>query len=155
MTSFVFTLSLNFSIRFDVRKAFCDTPNISLNAFCRRAGDAPVISESSATVSMPPIAIVSRTRPMKRAFTSAAILSLGRQRRHGRKPADSASATVEKNTTFSCFGIFDLHDGRQKMPVVFTAKKNTPSKFLSLDRSAFQRQFSDPLMLGSCDIFRV
>src|SRR5690606_24243352 len=140
MTSFVFTLSLNFSIRFVVSKLFGDTPNISLNAFCRRAGDAPVISESSATVSMPPIAIVSRTRPIKRAFTSAAILSLGRQRRHGRNPAVSASAAVEKNTTFSRFGGFDRHDGRQKIPVVFTAKKNTPSKFLSLAKRAFQRR---------------
>jgi hypothetical protein len=34
---------------------------------------------------------------------------------------------LAKNSTFSGRGLRAVHDGRQKMPVVFTPVKNTPS----------------------------
>ena len=47
---------------------------------------------------------------------------LGLQRLQGRKPPDNAcSCIVEKMRTFSFFGSLDLHEGRQKTPVDFTA----------------------------------
>src|SRR5262245_3457549 len=53
--------------------------------------------------------------------------SKGAQRLHGRNPANRASPTVAKNVTFSGSGLRAGHAGRQKMPVVFTPVKNTPS----------------------------
>ena len=46
--------------------------------------------------------------------------SFGRHRRHGRKPARSASATVVWKRTFLGFGRREGQDGRQYTPVVFT-----------------------------------
>jgi hypothetical protein len=37
----------------------------------------------------------------------------GRQRRHGRYPASLAAAAVGKKVTFSLFGVFAGHIGRQ------------------------------------------
>jgi hypothetical protein len=53
--------------------------------------------------------------------------SRGRQRRHGRYPACSASWGVGKYSTFVARGLRAGQVGRQKIPVVRTATKKTPS----------------------------
>ena len=50
----------------------------------------------------------------------------GRQRLQGRYPAAKASEVVAKYSTFRESG-FAGHEGRQKIPVVRTARKNIPS----------------------------
>jgi hypothetical protein len=47
-----------------------------------------------------------------------------------------ASAGEEKNSTFLLAGFFALQAGRQKIPVVFTPVKKTPSNEGSLARKA-------------------
>jgi hypothetical protein len=47
-----------------------------------------------------------------------------------------ASLALVKNSTFSNLGLRAVQDGRQKMPVVFTAMKNKPSNVLSLRTEA-------------------
>src|SRR5215510_9181308 len=54
-------------------------------------------------------------------------VSSGRQRLHGLKPANIASWTLEKYFTFCGSGLLAGHDGRQKIPVVCTPRKKTPS----------------------------
>ena len=45
---------------------------------------------------------------------------VGWQRWHGRYPANSASRTLPKNSTFDARGLRARHEGRQKIPVVLT-----------------------------------
>jgi len=52
-----------------------------------------------------------------------------------------------KNSTFSNFGFRAVHVGRQKIPVVFTAIQNTPSK------SGFLSQDALYIMVGESFIF--
>jgi len=47
--------------------------------------------------------------------------------RQGRYPANTASFGDGKNSTFSVFGLRAWHDGRQKIPVVRTPRKKSPS----------------------------
>jgi hypothetical protein len=47
------------------------------------------------------------------AFHVAIVAHSGRQRRHGRYPASLAAAAVGKKVTFSLFGVFAGHIGRQ------------------------------------------
>jgi DNA-binding MarR family transcriptional regulator len=54
----------------------------------------------------------------------------------GRYPDRRASSGVGKKERFSGLGFFAEHVGRQKMPVVWTAVTNRPSKEESLDRNA-------------------
>jgi hypothetical protein len=61
---------------------------------------------------------------------------MGRHRLHGRKPARRASLELGKNSTFSGRGLRAVHDGWQKIPVVATPVKNTPSYRESLDMNA-------------------
>src|SRR5687767_6413763 len=63
------------------------------------------------------------------------LASSGWQRLQGRYPARIALPALLKNSRCSAFGR-DGHDGRQKMPVVLTPKKNTPSKPASRFRHA-------------------
>jgi hypothetical protein len=50
--------------------------------------------------------------------------------------AEFAAAVVLKNSTLSRFGFFAVHDGRQKIPVVFTPAKKIPSKEESFSNNA-------------------
>ena len=77
----------------------------------------------------------------------------GRHRLHGRNPALSASVRVGKNDTFSRLGGRDAHEGLQKMPVVRTAKKNTPSKAFALFLTASHLQSASALDLLLTAIF--
>jgi hypothetical protein len=47
---------------------------------------------------------------------------VGLHLRQALKPASSAASADAKNETFSCLGVLDEHDGRQKIPVVRTPK---------------------------------
>src|SRR2546423_14764399 len=77
-------------------------------------------------------------------------MALGRQRRHARKPAVSASCGLGKNGTFSRRGRLDGHDGRQYTPGDETAKTNLPSLAPSRPRTACQRESSIMLFIFSC-----
>src|ERR1022692_1587450 len=63
----------------------------------------------------------------------------GVQRRQGRKPARSAASRRWKKITFSRRGRREGHNGRQYTPVVITAKKKTPSMWVSRVSSASQK----------------
>jgi hypothetical protein len=62
--------------------------------------------------------------------------SNGLQILHGLYPWASDSFADLKNSTFFFFGFRALHVGRQKMPVVLTAAKNSPSKEVSFSTRA-------------------
>src|SRR5207302_10671269 len=55
---------------------------------------------------------------------------------HGRYPANSASRTFEKYSTFRGSGFLAGHDGRQNIPVVRTPRKKMPSYEASFARYA-------------------
>src|SRR5713226_1996190 len=59
------------------------------------------------------------------------LTALGRQRRHSRNPARSASCARRKKVTFSRRGRLAGHEGRQYTPVEETANTNFPSLALS------------------------
>jgi len=74
-------------------------------------------------------------------FDLASVIDLpgaisGRQIRHGRYPACSASAADSLKVQFSSFGVRARHTGRQYIPVDETPTKNLPSKRVSLDAKA-------------------
>jgi hypothetical protein len=62
--------------------------------------------------------------------------SNGRQTLHGRYPLRIDSLAEKKKVTFSLFGFRAVQEGLQKIPVVFTAVKNIPSKDSSFSRQA-------------------
>ena len=72
------------------------------------------------------LAVCSDRKLAARAMASAwgsgfGVVRWGSQRRQGRKPAASASAGVGKKLTFLRSGVRLAQEGRQKMPVDFTA----------------------------------
>src|ERR1700754_2185629 len=64
-------------------------------------------------------------------FAASIEMPPGLQRRHGRKPAASAAATLSWRRTFFGFASRDGHEGLQKTPVVATEYQNVPSADLS------------------------
>src|ERR1700681_4224567 len=77
-------------------------------------------------------------------------IALGRQRKHSRNPAVSASCGLRKNVTFSRRGRLDGHDGRQYTPVEDTAKTNFPSLAPSRASTASQRESSITFFISNC-----
>ncbi len=61
--------------------------------------------------------------------------SSGRQRRHARNPASSASRVFSKRTTFRRSGVRAGHPGRQKIRVVRTPSTNRPAALASRRRT--------------------
>ncbi len=116
------------------RKTFCRWPLLTPSFWLRPSTLATSASEE---ICLNACAISSAAGLGERA-------SFGRQRRHARKPDLSASSAVSKNETFSAFGVFEEHAGRQKMPVVRTPKKNTPSNSPFFVLTACHRQSSFP-----------
>ena len=83
------------------------------------------------------------------------VTDFGRQRRHSRNPALSASCGARKNVTFSRRGRFEGQDGLQYIPVEETAKTNFPSLALSRANIACHRASSVMGVMGaisSCPI---
>src|SRR5207248_3690332 len=77
-------------------------------------------------------------------------IALGRQRRHSRKPALSASCGLRKNVTFSRLGRFEGHEGRQYTPVEETANTNFPSLAPSRSSTACHRESSITFFISNC-----
>jgi len=63
--------------------------------------------------------------------------SIGLQRLHGLNPLSRASFVVWKNVTFLGSGFLAEHVGLQKMPVVMTPVKKTPSNVASRSLKAW------------------
>src|SRR3990172_3251477 len=74
------------------------------------------------------------------------LVSKGRHRLHGRYPANTASRTLEKKFTFCGSGLLAGHEGRQKIPVVRTPRKNTPSYEASFREYARCISFMDGIV---------
>ena len=81
--------------------------------------------------------------------------SVGLQRLQARKPARCASGGDAKNDTFSRFGGREGHEGRQKIPVVFTAVTKWPSARRSRCTTAAQRAAALRKRLRIVELVRV
>ena len=81
------------------------------------------------------------TREAVASVTEVPGASSGLHIRHGRYPACSAAAAVEKKVQFSNFGIFARHTGRQYTFVEDTPTKKRPSNLVSFALNAIYHAY--------------